>query len=114
MLGFDSLFKQYQPKCLVLWISSLAKGGSPMSRNFYERTRVNKVEAVYGKSRVNLKVKRGSTFYVYERPCIQIAAILFTRAKVLCAYAHKIYLTAEFHPKGGCTWRLNLLSGVLF
>ena len=89
MLGFDSLFSQYQPKCLVLWIWSLAKGGSPMSRNFYMPTRVGKTEAVYGRSRVNLKVKRGSTFYVYERPCIQIAAILFTRVKVLCAYAHK-------------------------
>ena len=81
---------------------------------FYMPTRVGKTEAVYGRSRVNLNVKRGSTFYVYERPCIQIAAILFTRVKVLCAYAHKIYLTAEIHPKGGCTWRLNLLSGVLF
>ena len=85
-----------------------------MSRNFYMPTRVGKTEAVYGRSRVNLKVKRGSTFYVYERPCIQIAAILLTRVKVLRAYAHKIYLTAEIHPKGGCTWRLNLLSGVLF
>ena len=87
-----------------------------MSRNFYMPTRVGKTEEVYGRSRVNLKIKRGSTFYVYERPCIQIAAILFTRVKVLRAYAHKIYLTAEFHPKGGCTrtWRFNLLSGVLF
>ena len=85
-----------------------------MSRNFYMPTRVGKTEEVYGRSRVNLKIKRGSTFYVYERPCIQIAAILFTRVKVLCAYAHKIYVTAEIHPKGGCTWRFNLLSGVLF
>ena len=33
-----------------------------MSRNFYVRTRVSKIEAVYGRSRVNLKVKRGSRF----------------------------------------------------
>ena len=33
-----------------------------MSRNFYMRTCVGKTEEVYGRSHVNLKVKRGSRF----------------------------------------------------
>ena len=42
-----------------------------MSRNFYMRPRVGKTEAVYGKSRVNLKVKRGSRF-------LRLRAALYT------------------------------------
>ena len=42
-----------------------------MSRNFYMPTRVGKTEAVYGRSRVNLKVKRGSRF-------LRLRAALYT------------------------------------
>ena len=84
-----------------------------MSRNFYMPTRVGKTEAVW---KVTRKPKSKARFQVFTftSGLVYIAAILFTRVKVLCAYAHKIYATAEIHPKGGCTWRLNLLSGVLF
>ena len=42
--------------------SSKRQYGFCLSRNFYVGTRVNKTEAMYGRSRVNLKVERGSTF----------------------------------------------------
>ena len=42
-----------------------------MSRNFYMRTRVGKTEEVYGRSHVNLKVKRGSRF-------LRLRAALYT------------------------------------
>ena len=42
-----------------------------MSRNFYMPTRVGKTEAVYGRSRVNLKVKRASRF-------LRLRAALYT------------------------------------
>ena len=35
------------------------KGEFPLSRNFYALTRVNKIEAVYKSSRVNVKGERG-------------------------------------------------------
>ena len=43
-----------------------SKGGFPLSRNFHVRThvnftRVNKIEAMYGKSGVNVKVESCST-----------------------------------------------------
>ena len=55
-----------------------------MSRNFYMPTRVGKTEEVYGRSRVNLKVKRGSTFYVYERPCIHYSYFIYARKSFMC------------------------------
>ena len=87
-----------------------------MSRNFYMRMRVGKTEAVHGRSNLNLKVKLSEVqgFYVFTSGLVYMAVILFTRVKVLCAYAHKIYVTAEIHPKGGCTWSFNLLPGVFF
>lgn len=83
-----------------------------MSRNFYMRMRVGKTEAVYGRSHLNLKVKLSEVqgFYVFTSGLVYMAVILFTRVKVLCAYAHKIYVTAEIHP----TWSFNLLAGVFF
>ena len=49
----------------ILW--TLSKSGFPPSRNFYVRThinftRVNEIETMYGRSRVNVKVEPRSTF----------------------------------------------------
>ena len=54
----------------------------PTSRNFSVRrhvklTRVNKIEAVYERPRVNVKVERGSTFS-FTFGLSYIASILFT------------------------------------
>ena len=66
-------------------------GGFPQSRNFYVSThvnftRVNKIEAMYRTSRVNVKVGPRSTC-VHARPFIYIASILFTRVKFRCLLA---------------------------
>ena len=46
-----------------LFRMSLTKGGSlPLSRNFLLRTRVNKIEAMYKRSPVNINAERRSTF----------------------------------------------------
>ena len=49
--------------------------GFPLSRNFYKRmhvsfTRVKEIEAMYGRSRVNIKVEPCSKFYVYAQHLI--------------------------------------------
>ena len=54
-----------------------------MSRNFYVSTLVNKIEAMYGRPRVNVKVERGSTF-TFTRDLRYIASILFTWVKFMC------------------------------
>ena len=46
-------------------------------------TRVNEIEAMYGRSRVNVKVERGSTF-TFTRGLSNTASILFTRVKFPC------------------------------
>ena len=66
-------------------------GGFPQPRNFYlsthvNFTRVNKIEAMYRRSRVNVKIGPRSAC-VYARPFIYIASILFTRVKVRCLLA---------------------------
>ena len=63
-----------------------ARGGFPLRRNLHVRThanftRVNKIEAMYGKSRVNVKVERGSTFFF--RASLPLY-ILFPRVKFTC------------------------------
>ena len=55
-----------------------------MSRNFYMPTRVGKTEAVYGRSRVNLKVKRGSRF-------LSLRAVLYT-LQLFYLRAYKFYV----------------------
>ena len=55
-----------------------------MSRNFYMPTRVGKTEAVYGRSRVNLKVKRGSRF-------LRLRAALYTNCSYFI-YARKSFM----------------------
>ena len=58
--------------------SSERQYGFCLSRNFYVGKRVNKTEAMYGRSRVNLKVERGSTF-TFACDLRYIASVLFTR-----------------------------------
>ena len=56
-------------------------GGFPLSRNFYLGTHVDKIKAMYYEvSRVNVKVERGSTFYV-TRDLPYIASI-YLRGKI--------------------------------
>ena len=63
------------------------------SRNFYVRTEVifncfrcvNKLETMYGRSDVNVKVERGSTF-TFTRGFSYIVSILFTHVKLVKVY----------------------------
>ena len=62
---------------------NLSKGGFPLPRNFYLRTRVkftcvNKTKAMYERLRVNVIVYRGSTFKVTHDLFTYIASIIFT------------------------------------
>ena len=57
-----------------------SKGGFPQSRNFHVRTRVNKIEVMYDRTRVNVKVERGSTF-PFTRDLPYIPFISFTHVK---------------------------------
>ena len=50
---------------------------------FLTFTHVNKTEAIYERSRVNVIVKGDSTF-TFKRDLSYIASILFTRAKFTC------------------------------
>ena len=59
-------------------LSAVPKGGFPLLRNFYEGTRVSKIEAMYRRSSVNVKVERGSIF-AFTRDLPYIASVLFTR-----------------------------------
>ena len=66
----------------------------PMWRNFSVRrhvklTRVNKIEAMYERPRVNVKVERGSTF-AFTFGLSYIASILFTRVKLTCVRMEKL------------------------
>ena len=58
----------------------------PLSRNFSVRThvkftRVNEIEAMYERPRVNVKDERSSTF-MFTRDPPYIVSILFTRVKI--------------------------------
>ena len=72
---------------------------------------VNKLETMYGRSDVNVKVERGSTF-TFTRGFSYIVSILFTHVKPvksLRPYACKNYATVfrsqqmvpDYLPKGG-------------
>ena len=59
-----------------------------LSRNFYTRTNVNfthvnKIEAMYGRSSVSVKVERGLTF-TFTRGLSYIASISFMHVKFTC------------------------------
>ena len=67
----------------ILPIGRKIKGGFPLLRNFHMRTHVNftgftcenKIETMYERSRVNVKVERGSTF-TFTRDFSYIVSIL--------------------------------------
>ena len=65
-----------------------------LSRNFYTRTHVNftgvnKIEAMYGRSRVSVKVERGLTF-TFTRGLSYIASISFMHVKFTCVRTEKL------------------------
>ena len=65
-----------------------------LSRNFYTRTnvnftRVNKIEAMYGRSRVSVKVEGGLTS-TFTRGVSYIASISFMHVKFTCVRTKKL------------------------
>ena len=65
-----------------------------LSLNIYTRThvnftRVNKIEAMYGRSRVRVKVERGLTF-TFTRGLSYIASISFMHVKFTCVRTEKL------------------------
>ena len=75
----------------------------PLLRNFTVRahvnfTRVNIIEVMCKRPRLNGKVDRGSTF-TFTRDLPYMSCIIFTRVK-FSAYAWKNYATVEIHPYG--------------
>ena len=65
-----------------------------LSRNFYTRTHVNfthvnKIEAMYGRSSVSVKVERGLTF-TFTRGLSYIASISFMHVKFTCVRTEKL------------------------
>ena len=74
-------------------------GGFPLSRNFYVSrhvnfTRVNKIEAMYRRSCINVKVEPRSPF-TFTRGLSYIASISFTHGKITRQW--KSTLTVNFH-----------------
>ena len=81
----------------------------PLSRNFslgthLKFTLVNKIEAMYERPRVNVKVERGSTF-TFTRDLPYILSTLFTRVnKIYVRNAcRKNYATVEIHLESDST-----------
>ena len=70
-----------------------------LSLNFYTRThvnftRVNKIEAMYGRSRVRVKVERGLTS-TFTRGLSYIASISFMHVNVTCVRTEKLRVSAN-------------------
>ena len=70
------------------------KGGFPLSRNFSVRkhvnfSRVKKIEAMYERPRIKVKVERCSTL-TFTRGISYLASILFTRVNFKCVRTGKI------------------------
>ena len=81
---------------LKRWLSQVRifKGGFPLLRNLYVSThvnfmRVNKIKAMYGRSRVNVKVEPRSTFTL-TRGVSYIAYISFTQVIFMCVRTEKL------------------------
>ena len=81
---------------LKRWLSQVRifKGGFPLLRNFYVSThvnfmRVNKIKAMYGRSRVNVKVEPRSTFTL-TCGVSYIAYISFTQVIFMCVRTEKL------------------------
>ena len=76
-------------------IQSWLKADFPLSHNFYlsahvSFARVNKIEAMYGKSRVNVKFEPRSTF-TFARDFPYIASILFTHVRTKKVHENGIH-----------------------
>lgn len=73
------------------------EGGFPLSGNSNVRTRVNKIEAVYERSRVNVSVKLRSTISFTRDPFVDcLYFILFNGEKF--RYVHPLKLTRQWKP----------------
>ena len=78
------------------------KGGNPRSRNFYvcthvNFTRLNKIETMYERSRVNVKVEPRSTF-TFTCGLSYIASISFRHVNFACVRREN-YSAVEIKPK---------------
>ena len=62
---------------LVHFACSIKVGFRALSRNVFVHTHVNKIEAIYKVSRVNVKVERGSTF-TFTHDLSYMTSVLFT------------------------------------
>ena len=72
--------------CVRINRGPLNKGGFPLARNFYALTHVNltcvnKIEAMYGRSCVHVKLEPRPMF-TFTRALSYTASILFTRVRV--------------------------------
>ena len=82
-LNFSSSLQPACP-CFCREGTDSDKGGFPLSHNFYVRThlnftRVNKIETMYERSRVNVKVEPRSTFTIYAWPFIHYLYVIYAR-----------------------------------
>ena len=72
------------------------EGGFPLSRNFSVRTRVKKIEAMYERPRIHVKVEPRSTL-TFTRGLSYIASILFTCVKFTSVRTEN-YASVEINP----------------
>ena len=74
-------------------------------------TRVNRIEAIYKGSRVNVKVEKGSTC-MFTRELSYIASTLINARKNLPACTSKKSAIVEIHLKGFffCFYRLDIYA----
>ena len=84
-------------------VCSTAKGLFPLSRNFSMRThvdftRANKIEAMYERPQVNVKVEPRSTFTLNLRVAFHTLPLFYLHALILRAFARKNYATLEIKP----------------
>ena len=68
--------------------------GFPLSRNFWMRTQVNKIETMYERPNVNVKVEGDSTFTFTLVMCA-----LYTMSLFLFRYVRFNYAEVEIHLK---------------
>ena len=87
-------------------LGNQCKDRLPLSRNFHisthvNCTRLNEIEAVYGRSRVNVKVERGQLLHL--RVTFHTLSLFYSRAWNLRAYLRERYATMEIYPKSSLT-----------
>ena len=79
----------------------------PLSCSFYVRTRVNKIETMFERSRVNVKVEPRSTF-TFTRGCSYIASILLiTRVKFT-------WVAENLRHSGNQPWKISICGWILW